>query len=132
MVLCSGCFDGLHAGHVRYLQAASRLCRDGESLVVAVAPDLYIRRYKQREPRWSCADRMETVLALGMVDRVVVHGDDGAAGVIRAERPRLFVKGSDWRDRYRLFPEILYACHAVDADIFTVDTPGVHTSEAFA
>ena len=137
MILCSGCFDGLHAGHVRYLQAAyDRRVESlphhygGEGLVVALASDAYIRRVKRREPRWSYAERMETLLALVMVDEVVEHSEVGVADVILATRPRVFVKGHDWMGGLR--DDVRDACEAVGAQIVFVNTPAKHTSEAFA
>ena len=126
-MLCSGAFDGLHAGHVRYLTAASRLCPQ-ERLYVAIAPDSYIRSEKHREPFWGQADRAEAVLALGVVDRVLVQTDDTPASLIRAYHPTVFVKGADWINR--LPPEIRAACHAVGCEVHIVHTHGRHVREA--
>jgi len=79
VVLCSGCFDGLHAGHVAYLRLAERLCRVNERVVVAVAGDEYIRRHKGREPVWSYFERADTISELRCVDQVWMHGPSGAA-----------------------------------------------------
>lgn len=129
MVLCSGVFDGLHAGHVAYLQAAARLCQDGERLMVAVAPDAYVVQHKHRQPRWSAADRVMTVRALKIVDAVRLHGDAGVEDVILASTPRLFVKAEDWKDR--LTVEVLAACSARGTSIlFIPERATPHTSEA--
>ena len=125
-MLCSGGFDGVHAGHVRYLTQAARL-HPREALYVAIAPDTYIRSAKGREPFWSQSERAETVLALGVVDRVFPHLDDSPAQLIRDLRPQWFVKGTDWRDK--LPADILAACQAVGCEIRYVHTPGRHTSE---
>ena len=127
MILCSGVFDGLHAGHVAYLrEAAKRL--DGDALVVAVAPDDYVRRHKGREPRWPLSDRLLTVDALGLVDRVIAHGVDGVEDVILAYRPRLFVKAEDWKDR--LTDAVLGACFASGTSIlFVPERATKHTRE---
>ena len=129
MILCSGAFDGIHAGHTRYLRAA-RALGVGECLKVAIAPDSYIRTQKHREPRWPQSDRAEAMLALGCVDAVVVHAEDSVAFVIRSDAPRLFVKGEDWRGQ--LPEDVLAACQAVGTEIRFVSTPGRHVSEAFA
>ena len=126
MVLCSGAFDGLHAGHTRYLTEASRL-RPREALCVAIAPDSYIRTAKGRDPFWSQAERAATVLALGVVDRVYGHAEDSPARLIRDLKPQWFVKGTDWRDK--LPADILQACQDVGCEIRYVHTPGRHTSE---
>ena len=73
MVLTSGAFDGLHAGHVLYLQAAKALCDPDELLVCAVAPDPYITLTKHRAPYWSQHDRLRTVHALTMVDAALAQ-----------------------------------------------------------
>lgn len=127
MVLCSGCFDGLHAGHVRYLTQA-RALSPTETLCVAIAPDDYIRTTKGREPFWSQPERTETVLALGLVDRTLWQAEATPASLILAHRPRYFVKGPDWKDR--LPEDVLAACQAVGCQIRFTDTPGRHTSEA--
>lgn len=128
MILCSGCFDGLHAGHVRYLQAARKLCEPGEALYVAVAPDSYIRIAKGRKAHWGQSDRVETVRALKIVHAVFHQDSDSAAAAIRQFRPRIFVKGSDW---WTTLPaEIYEACAQSGSYVQFVDTPGKHTSEA--
>ena len=127
MILCSGAFDGLHAGHIRYLQAACRK-RDRHSLVVAIAPDRYIREFKHRAPYWSQADRALTVWALACVDRVIIQRASSVADVIRTEHPSYFVKGEDWRDR---LPEnVLAACQESGTKIVFVNAPGRHVREA--
>lgn len=126
MILCSGCFDGLHAGQVRYLQKA-RALDVTLPLLVAVASDAYIQQMKGRMPHWSLADRMQTVAALKGVDDVIVHGWPSVADMIREHRPRWFVKGAEWR--YRLPPDVRLACEAVQAEIVFTETPGRHTSE---
>jgi cytidyltransferase-like protein len=128
MVLCSGSFDGLHSGHVRYLRAARALVKDGEGLAVAIAPDSYLRTAKAREPYWTQQDRAQTVEALDCVNYTILHRADSVAQVIRDYRPRLFVKGPDWRDR--LPEDVQAACQETYTAIAFVDTPGTHTSEA--
>lgn len=127
MILASGCFDGLHAGHVRYLQASAAL-NPQQALWVAIAPDSYIVMHKSRTAFWLQADRAATVYALGCVDHVVCHQDDTPAALIRQIKPRVFAKGSEWRGR--IPEEVVAACQAVGCEIRYVDTPGRHTEEA--
>ena len=127
MILASGCFDGLHAGHVDYLSAAKSLCGHDELLGVAVAPDSYIRTYKGREPYWPQDQRARTVRALQDVDAVILHQTPSVAGVIRDIKPRLFVKGPDWDGR--LPEDVTMACEAVGTSIAFLETPGTHVSE---
>lgn len=127
MVLTSGAFDGLHAGHVRYLAAAKALCEKDELLVCAVAPDRYIQSTKHRAPRWPQAERMTTVRGLQDVDAVIGQAEPSIGTIIRTYSPRLFVKGPDWRDR---LPEDVHeACTASGTAIAFVETEGRHVSE---
>lgn len=127
MVLASGAFDGIHAGHVRYLEAAARLSKDGD-VVVAVAPDAYIRRHKQREPYWTQENRLVAVAALATVTSTIEQREDTPAEEIRMLRPSAFVKGIDWARA--LPPDVVAACREVGCLIVYVDTEGTHTSEA--
>lgn len=127
MILASGCFDGLHIGHVRYLQAAARL-NPCERLVVAVASDRYMCAKKQRYPIWAELDRATVVAGLSCVSRAVLHGEDGAADVILDLKPDIFVKGIDWEHGIPL--DVRAACETVGAQIVIVDS-GIarHTSD---
>jgi cytidyltransferase-like protein len=130
MILCSGCFDGLHAGHVAYLQAADRLRMPTEQLMVVVAPDAYIRASKGREPYWPQPERCDTVRAVRIVDEVWYDNHLTPAEVIEKKQPRVFVKGSDWAGK--LPPDVIAACRNAGTLIVYVDTPGRHTAEAMA
>ena len=118
MILCSGCFDGLHAGHVRYLHLARQVAPI-YPLVVAIAHDSYIGETKQRQTLWNQAERGETVAAVRDVDRVILQGPGSVASVILAERPAIVVKGSDWRNR--LPSDVVAASAAVGARIVFVE-----------
>src|SRR5947207_7801245 len=73
MVFTNGCFDILHAGHVRYLQAARQL---GDALVVALNGDASVRALKGEDrPLNPEHDRAEVIAALGCVDYVTVFPD---------------------------------------------------------
>lgn len=94
VVLTNGCFDLLHPGHVRSLEAARSL---GDRLVVAVNHDASVRRLKGPErPIQPARVRKELVAALACVDWVVGFGADTPLGVIRALRPDVLAKGGDW------------------------------------
>jgi rfaE bifunctional protein nucleotidyltransferase chain/domain len=94
LVLTNGCFDLLHIGHTRYLQAARDL---GDALVVAVNSDRSVRDIKgEGRPLTPEDDRTEIVAALESVDYVVLFDDDTAVGVVAAVRPAIYVKGGNY------------------------------------
>ncbi len=95
LVLTNGCFDLLHAGHVRLLGRARRL---GDALAVAVNSDGSVRRLKGAgRPVVRSKERMEVLTALGAVDYVVLFEEETPEVLIRQVRPAVLVKGGDWR-----------------------------------
>lgn len=68
-VLVGGCFDLLHLGHVRFLRAAKKR---GDSLIVALESDDFIRIKKKREPIYPQIERAEIISALTCVDAVIL------------------------------------------------------------
>ena len=95
VVFTNGCFDILHAGHVRYLAAARRL---GGCLVLGLNSDASVRRLKgPSRPVNGEADRAEVLAALAAVDYVIVFGEDTAEPLVRELRPDIYVKGGDYR-----------------------------------
>lgn len=98
MILASGCFDGLSAPQVRYLQAAKSM-DPSANLVVTLVPDNYIRQTKGREPYWPQLERAHVIFALACVDDVHLQPDgETVPDVIRLLKPRYFVKGPDWKE----------------------------------
>ena len=94
IVFTNGCFDILHAGHVRYLAAARAL---GDCLVLGLNTDASVRRIKGPErPINSEEDRAEVADALKAVDYVVLFGEPTAEQVIGKVRPDIYVKGGDY------------------------------------
>jgi len=95
IVMTNGCFDLLHVGHVRYLEAARAL---GDLLIVAVNDDDSVRRLKgATRPLNGLAERMQMLAALKSVDWVVAFSEDTPARLIEAVLPDLLVKGGDYR-----------------------------------
>jgi D-beta-D-heptose 7-phosphate kinase/D-beta-D-heptose 1-phosphate adenosyltransferase len=93
-VFTNGCFDLLHAGHVRYLNAAKNL---GDRLVVGLNSDASVRRLKgPGRPVTPESERAEILAALAAVDAVVVFEDDTPLKLIEAVEPDVLVKGGDW------------------------------------
>ena len=94
LVLTNGCFDLLHLGHVRYLQAARRR---GDALLVAVNGDDSVRSLKgPSRPVNTELDRAEVLAALACVDFVTVFYSARVTEVIQAVRPQIYVKGGDY------------------------------------
>jgi len=93
-VFTNGCFDLLHAGHVRYLQAARSL---GDALIVAVNSDASVGRIKgPARPLTPEKQRLEVVAALECVTWTCLFGNDTPLRLIRKIGPDVLVKGGDW------------------------------------
>ena len=94
VVLANGVFDLFHVGHVRYLQGARA---EGDWLVVALNGDESVRRLKgPGRPFLPAADRVAIVGALACVDRIVVFEEPTVESVLRALRPSVHAKGTDY------------------------------------
>ena len=94
VVFTNGCFDILHAGHVRYLNAAGEL---GDVLIVGLNSDESVRRLKGPErPVNSQEDRAEVLAALRAVSHVVVFSEATAEDLVRLLQPDIYVKGGDY------------------------------------
>lgn len=94
VVLTNGCFDLLHVGHVRYLQAARQL---GDVLVVGVNSDASVRSLKgPTRPINAENDRAEVLSALACVDQAVIFSERSADSLIEAIQPDLYVKAGDY------------------------------------
>jgi rfaE bifunctional protein nucleotidyltransferase chain/domain len=94
LVFTNGCFDLLHVGHVRYLQAARAL---GDALLVAINGDESVRALKgDGRPLNRAADRAEVIAALESVDRVVIFPDVRATSLLKIVQPAVYVKGGDY------------------------------------
>jgi len=94
IVATNGCFDLLHVGHVRYLQAARAL---GDLLVVGLNGDRSVHELKGAgRPITTQRDRAEILAALAFVDLVTVFPDLRAAKFLAAVRPAVYVKGGDY------------------------------------
>ncbi|MDF0665127.1 MAG: D-glycero-beta-D-manno-heptose 1-phosphate adenylyltransferase [Nitrospira sp.] len=95
IVFTNGCFDLMHIGHTRYLQAARAL---GDILVVGVNSDASVRMLDKApdRPIVPQAQRAEVIAALGCVDFVVLFDESDPLQLITAVQPDVLVKGGDW------------------------------------
>jgi D-beta-D-heptose 7-phosphate kinase/D-beta-D-heptose 1-phosphate adenosyltransferase len=95
IVFTNGCFDLMHIGHARYLQAAKAL---GDLLVVGVNSDASVKSLNKApdRPIVGEAQRAEVVAAIGCVDYVVLFPEPDPLNLITALQPDVLVKGGDW------------------------------------
>ena len=94
IVATNGCFDLLHVGHVRYLQAARAL---GDVLAVGLNGDRSVRELKGTgRPLRTENDRAEILAALQCVDLVTVFPQIRATQFLAAVRPVVYAKGADY------------------------------------
>lgn len=100
LVVTNGCFDLLHAGHVRYLQAARML---GRALVVGLNSDRSVQTLKPQpqgmpqRPIVPEAQRAEVLAALKSVDGVVIFSEKNACHLVEALKPEIYAKGGDYK-----------------------------------
>ena len=96
VVLAGGCFDPLHVGHVRYLEAARAL---GDLLVVGVNSDEQARRLKgEGRPFVPERERAEVVASLRAVDLVTIFPEPTVEALLFAIRPDVHAKGTDYTE----------------------------------
>jgi len=92
LVLCHGCFDLLHIGHIRYLTKARRF---GDQLIVTLTADAFVNKGPGR-PVFPEVLRAEHMAALSMVDYVAINYAETAINVIEALKPHFYVKGDEY------------------------------------
>jgi D-beta-D-heptose 7-phosphate kinase/D-beta-D-heptose 1-phosphate adenosyltransferase len=94
VVLTNGCYDLLHPGHIRLLEAARSL---GDFLILALNSDLSVRRSKgPGRPIISETGRRALAASLSAVDAVVLFDDETPRELIARVLPDVLVKGADW------------------------------------
>lgn len=94
IVFTNGCFDILHVGHVRYLQAAKQL---GDVLILGLNSDVSVQALKgPGRPVNGQDDRAEVLAALAAVDHIVMFDEITAEQLIRTIQPAVYVKGGDY------------------------------------
>ncbi len=124
IVFTNGCFDLLHVGHVRYLKEAKSL---GDILVVGVNTDSSVKIIKgPRRPILAENHRAEIIACLYFVDYVSLFSEPDPLNLIKAVRPNVLVKGSDWAEEKIVGADFVrgYGGKIVRIDL----SPGVSTS----
>jgi D-beta-D-heptose 7-phosphate kinase/D-beta-D-heptose 1-phosphate adenosyltransferase len=98
IIFTNGCFDILHYGHLRYLEAAKCL---GDVLIVAVNSDSSVKRIKgENRPLNSQKQRMALVAGLACVDYCLSFKEDTPYRLIKVLKPDVLVKGGDWKSSH--------------------------------
>src|SRR5216683_816637 len=96
IVFANGCFDVLHVGHVRYLEAAKAL---GDLLIVAINSDAQARRLKgEGRPLMPQDQRAEIVSELAAVDFVTIFEEPTVTELLLALKPDIHAKGTDYTE----------------------------------
>ncbi|MEW6714737.1 MAG: D-glycero-beta-D-manno-heptose 1-phosphate adenylyltransferase [Nitrospirota bacterium] len=95
IVFTNGCFDLLHAGHVRYLNKAKKL---GDILIVGLNSDRSVSRIKPGRPLTPEKQRAEVLSALAAIDYVTIFSEETPLKLIKKVKPDVLVKGSDWAE----------------------------------
>jgi rfaE bifunctional protein nucleotidyltransferase chain/domain len=95
VVFTNGCFDILHAGHVRYLNEARSL---GDFLILGLNSDASVRTLGKaiNRPLVAQEQRAEVISALACVDLVCIFEDETPYELIKILQPDVLVKGGDW------------------------------------
>ena len=95
MVFTNGCFDLLHAGHIRLFREARKL---GDVIVVGVNTDASVRRLKgPNRPVFPLRERLEVLAAVADIGGLISFGEDTPRQLIKCLRPDVLVKGGDWK-----------------------------------
>ena len=96
IVFANGCFDLIHAGHVRYLQGAKAL---GDVLILGINSDACVRALKGRgRPLQTEADRVEILASMECVDFVLTFDAMTVDGILGELKPDVHAKGTDYTE----------------------------------
>ena len=110
VVFTNGCFDIIHAGHVRYLTEAKKL---GDILVIGLNSDSSVSTIKPGRPIIPEEQRAEVLSALSMVDYITLFNEDTPYGLIKEIKPDILVKGADWDIKNIVGSDIVKEVHTI-------------------
>ena len=128
IVLTNGCFDLLHLGHLRYLEAARAM---GDVLLVGINVDEQVQRLKGPErPFVPEAERAELVAGLIPVDYAFLFAEPTAAELLAEIRPEVYAKGGDYQAE--TLPEAAVASACGAKIVFLPTVPGHSTTNLAA
>ena len=125
IVTTNGCFDVLHVGHLRYLQAAREL---GDLLVVGLNSNSSVRALKgESRPLVPEGERAEMLAGLTCVDYVTIFSEPDPIALLSALKPNIHVKGGDYTIEQVIEREV------VEADggkvVVGLNVPGKSTTD---
>ena len=107
-VLTAGTFDIIHAGHVRLLLEAKKLAGSNGELVVVIARDENVKKYKGRPPIFTERERLFMIQNLKPVDRAILGDPKDPLSTIEKEKPDIIVLGYDqWATEEWLAKELM-------------------------
>ncbi|MDC3113797.1 D-glycero-beta-D-manno-heptose 1-phosphate adenylyltransferase [Gammaproteobacteria bacterium] len=96
IVFTNGCFDILHAGHVRYLKKAKSL---GDILIIGINTDKSVSVLKgKNRPINSLEHRIEVLESISYIDYIISYDSETPENLLKIIKPDLLVKGGDYKD----------------------------------
>ena len=117
IIFTNGCFDILHVGHLRYLQASKNLVPEAK-LIVGLNSDSSVKALKgDSRPINNQEDRAELLMALEPVDEVIIFDEMNALKVLEKVKPDIYTKGADYDlEDYTKCPEFKF-CHDNNTEV---------------
>jgi len=111
LVFTNGCFDIIHAGHIRYLESTKNY---GDVMIVGLNSDRSVKALKgESRPINSQEDRALILAALEVVDYVVIFDEDTPYEIIKAIKPHILVKGGDYEGKEIIGKNLVNECKLV-------------------
>ena len=124
IVFTNGCFDILHAGHVRYLTAARS---KGDALILGLNSDVSVKSIKpENRPIVSQDQRAEVLAGLTCVDYITIFDDPDPLVLIQTIKPDVLIKGADWKETDIIGSDVVksYGGKVIRIEV----VPGISTS----
>ena len=124
IVFTNGCFDILHAGHVRYLTAARS---KGDALILGLNSDVSVKSIKpENRPIVNQDQRAEVLAGLTCVDYITIFDDPDPLVLIQTIKPDVLIKGADWKEADIIGSDVVksYGGKVIRIEV----VPGISTS----
>lgn len=125
--LAHGCFDGVHAGHLLYLQEARRRC---DLLVVTITSDQFVKKQKGlNKPVFTAEKRALMLAELQCVDFIVINDSDTAVNAIDILRPAYYFKGVEYQGHAGAIMQEQQAVEKHGGEVIYIDTAVMSSSK---